>query len=203
MPGRLAPYCSGTKAINASQAGISVFDSPIPTRRIDRTAPQALSLRLALGAAQTGDGDCLAAKLRRGKAHSRVREAADPAERSGPGACEGDRASSDIGQLQGPPSTVASDQPNFRPIPRPSRGEIGAGIGEGARVTSPRREIRRMGPKQAHTIALRCPDDPHNCGKPRTRANFSEVLQRGPKIAAGSVERGGFEPPEPLQPLGC
>jgi hypothetical protein len=60
-----------------------------------------------------------------------------------------------IGQLQGPPSTVASDQPNFRPIPRPSLGEIGAGIGEGARFTSPRREIRRMGPKQAHTIALR------------------------------------------------
>ena len=36
------------------------------------------------------------------------------------------------------------NQPNFRPIPRPSLGEIGAGIGEGARVTSPRREIRRM-----------------------------------------------------------
>jgi hypothetical protein len=33
------------------------------------------------------------------------------------------------------------------------------GIGEGARVTSPRREIRRMSPKQAHTVALRCPDD--------------------------------------------
>ena len=75
-----------------------------------------------------------------------------------------------IGQLQGPPSTVASDQPNFRPIPRPSLGEIGAGIGEGARFTSPRREIRRIGPKQFHTIVLRCP---HGCGKPRTCANFA------------------------------
>jgi hypothetical protein len=49
-------------------------------------------------------------------------------------------------------------------------GEIGARIGEGARVTSPRREIRRIGPKQFHRIALRCP---HDCGKPRTRANFA------------------------------
>src|SRR5580704_8988385 len=42
---------------------------------------------------------------------------------------------------------------------RRSNGEIGARIGEGARVTSPRREIRRMSPKRAHTVALRCPDD--------------------------------------------
>ena len=70
-------------------------------------------------------------------------------------------------------STVASDQPNFRPIPRPSLGEIGAGIGEGARVTSPRREIRRMSPKEAHTVALRCP---HDCGKRESRG----VLQRMP-----------------------
>jgi hypothetical protein len=52
-----------------------------------------------------------------------------------------------------------------------------SGIGEGARVTSPRREIRRMGPKTGRPIALRCP---HNCGKPRTRANFGEILQRMP-----------------------
>ena len=66
-------------------------------------------------------------------------------------------------------------------------GEIGARIGEGARVTSPRREIRRIGPKQFHTIVLRCPHGPIRSlsGPSRLReaahtCEFRRVLQRGP-----------------------
>ena len=67
-------------------------------------------------------------------------------------------------------------RPLMLAIPRPSLGEIGASIGEGARFTSPRREIRRMGPKQAHTIALRSLTtalSAHTC-------EFLRVLQRMP-----------------------
>jgi hypothetical protein len=47
---------------------------------------------------------------------------------------------------------------------------FGAGIGEGARVISPRREIRRIGPNRSVSRPLRCP---HDRGNPRTRANFA------------------------------
>jgi len=47
---------------------------------------------------------------------------------------------------------------------------FGARIGEGVRVTSPQREIRRIGPNRTISSVLRCP---HDCEKPRTRANFA------------------------------
>ena len=45
-----------------------------------------------------------------------------------------------------------------------------AGIGEGARVISRRREICRIGPNRSESWPLRCPYDR---GNPRTRANFA------------------------------
>jgi hypothetical protein len=50
-----------------------------------------------------------------------------------------------------------------------------------------RREIRRMSPKQAHTVALRCP---HDCGKPRTRANFAG-FSRGARRSLPAWRREG------------
>jgi hypothetical protein len=96
-------------------------------------------------------------------------------------------------------STVASDQPNFRPIPRPSLGEIGAGIGEGARFTSPRREIRRMGPKQAHTIALRS----LTTAGSRAHVRISPGFSRGARRSLPACWREGDLNREPLQTLGC
>ena len=43
-------------------------------------------------------------------------------------------------------------------------------VSEGSRVTSPRREISRIGPNMSVSRPLRCP---HYCGNPRTRANFA------------------------------
>jgi len=48
---------------------------------------------------------------------------------------------------------------------------LGVGIGEGARVTSQRREIGRIGPNRSVSRPLRCPRDR---GKPRTRANLAD-----------------------------
>ncbi len=45
-----------------------------------------------------------------------------------------------------------------------------AGINEGARATSPRREIGEIGPKRAHTIVLRCP---YEGGKAAHTPNFA------------------------------
>jgi hypothetical protein len=78
-------------------------------------------------------------------------------------------------------------------------GAFGAGISEGARVTPRRREIRRMGPKQAHMLALRCP---YACTNPRTRANFPGFSGVGMgfthPILDCFAEKGGFEPSSPF-----
>ena len=59
-----------------------------------------------------------------------------------------------------------------------------------ARVTSQRREIRRIGPNRTVSRPLRCP---HDRGNPRTRANFAGFLRTMPQIADCLAERDEFE----------
>ncbi len=59
-------------------------------------------------------------------------------------------------------------------IERRNEVALGADIGEGARPTSPRREIRGIGPDRSASRALRCP---HDCTNPRTRANFASLSE--------------------------
>ena len=66
---------------------------------------------------------------------------------------------------------------------------FGAGIGEGARVISPRREIRRIGPNRSVSRPLRCPRD---CGNPRD-ARISAASPEMPRFADWLAERSGFE----------
>ncbi len=74
--------------------------------------------------------------------------------------------------------------------------QSGVGIGERARATSPRREIRRMGPKTGpydrSPVPSQVREAAHTC-------EFRGVLQRVPKIADWLAERGRFEPPRPLR----
>jgi hypothetical protein len=75
-------------------------------------------------------------------------------------------------------------------------GEIAAGIGEGARVNSPQREICRRDTKRAHRIPLRCP---HDCGSACTceLRGFSRECRRS-QTAWRTTESAANSSPQPI-----